>query len=795
MRFLRRLAVGLLLAVSGLALPIAAAGLAGGLVRGVVQDQSGAVIPGAVVTLVDTGTGRAVTVLTDTEGRFRAEAVPDGQYDVAAAAAGFDVVGRRIEVGPSASEPLTFVLTVAPQSVRVEVAGQLPGTPVRLPDERPRTDDAARLLDGLPGVSVAGNGGVSGIPAIHGLADERVRLTVNGMTIAAACSGHMNPPLSYIDPGSLASIKVMAGITPVSAGGDSIGGSVAVESARPAFAPQGVEVHASATAFTRSNSGATGGNASFSAATSHLRIGYVGSYAAADNYAAGGGQMVKSTFYTTATHGLQVAVTGANQTLTGDVSVQRVPEQGYANARMDMTRNNSTSGSLRYETNRGWGRVDARGYLEQTDHQMNVLRDKVPGMNMPMNTRGQNVGYSVTVDRMVGGRSRVRLGSELHRFALDDWWPGVMPMVSSMGPDTLQNINNGRRTRIGTFGEWEAQRGIWTVLAGLRNDVVSMNTDHVAGYNMSPTATASAAYYADAVEFNARDHARRDVNIDATLLARMAPTPSLSFELGYARKTRSPSLYERYLWVKRSNMSVQMNGWFGDGNGYTGNLDLTPEVAHTISGTAGWHSEAHDRELTITPYLTRVPSYIDVDRCAVIAGSNGCTAAKLTATTGFVNLQFANHDVRLYGFDLSGDTALGGSDRVGRFSANGVVNYVRGEVLDTGDNVYRLMPLDARVSLDHALGKWTSAFSVQGVGAKNHVQATRVELATKGYVLLHVRSGYQFRAFRVDAGIDNIADRKYTMPLGGRYWIGDTTGATGVPGMGRTLYVSVGAKL
>lgn len=794
MRSLLRLAVGLLVVASCLWLPSTTLA-ADAQVRGVVQDQSGAVITGAVVTLVDTASGRVVTALTGTDGRFHADAVPTGQYDIAAAAAGFDVVGQRIDVGEGAQEPLTFVLAVARQTVRVEVAGQLASNPVRLPDERPRTDDAARLLDGLPGVSVAGSGGVSGIPAIHGLADDRVKLTVNGMTIAAACSGHMNPPLSYIDPGSLASITVMAGITPVSAGGDSIGGSVAVESARPAFAGEGVEVHASATAFTRSNSGATGGNASFSAATSHLRIGYVGSYAAADNYVAGGGQTVKSTFYTTATHGLQMAVTGANQTFTGDVSMQRVPEQGYANARMDMTRNNSTSGSLRYETSRAWGHVDARGYLERTDHQMNILRDKVPGMNMPMNTRGQNVGYTVTLDRMLGRASRLRAGSELHRFTLDDWWPGVMMMVSSMGPDTLQNINNGRRTRIGTFGEWEVQRGAWTVLAGLRNDIVSMNTGAVTGYNMSPTATGSAAYYADAVEFNARDRARRDVNVDATLLARTAPTPTTSFEFGYARKTRSPSLYERYLWVKRSNMAVQMNGWFGDGNGYTGNVDLKPEVAHTFSGTAGWHSASHDRELSITPYVTRVPAYIDVDRCAAIAGSNGCTAAKLTATTGFVNLQFANHDARLYGFDLSGESVLAESDTLGRFSASGVVNYVRGRLLDTGDNVYRLMPLDARVSLDHARGPWTSAFTVQGVGAKNRVQATRVELATKGYVLLNVRSGYQFRAFRVDAGIDNIADRKYTMPLGGRYWIGDATGATGVPGMGRTLYVSVGAKL
>jgi len=371
-----------------------------------------------------------------------------------------------------------------------------------------------------------------------------------------------------------------------------------------------------------------------------------------------------------------------------------------------------------------------------------------------------------------------------------------MQMVGSMGPSTLENITNGRRTRVGAFGEWETRRGAWTMMAGARTDVVSMNTDNVTGYNMSPTATGSGAYYADAVEFNARDHARRDVNLDATLLAKTAPSSTTTFEVGYARKTRAPSLYERYLWVKRSNMSVQMNGWFGDANGYTGNLDLNPEIAHTLSATAGWHSAgSRDRELTITPYVTRVSDYIDVDRCAVIAGSNGCTAAKLSATSGFVNLQFANHDARLYGFDLSGHTPLGGSDRIGRFTLNGVVGYVRGRILDTGDNMYRLMPLDARLTLEHRLDNWSSAVMLQGVAAKDRVQAVRNELTTPGYALINLRTGYQFRTLRVDVGLDNVADRRYILPLGGRYWIGDATGASGVPGIGRSLYLGLTAKL
>ena len=117
-------------------------------------------------------------------------------------------------------------------------------------------------------------------------------------------------------------------------------------------------------------------------------------------------------------------------------------------------------------------------------------------------------------------------------------------------------------------------------------------------------------------------------------------------------------------------MSANMNGWFGDANGYTGNLDLRPEVANTLSATAGWRAAAkHGWELKITPYYTRVQDYIDVDRCPVIAdGSNGCTAARFAATSGFVTLQFANHAARLYGVDASWRASAGRERRHGPLS-------------------------------------------------------------------------------------------------------------------------------
>jgi iron complex outermembrane receptor protein len=71
---------------------------------------------------------------------------------------------------------------------------------------------------------------------VHGLADDRLRVQVDGMDLMAACPNHMNSPLSYIDASAVGQVKVYAGITPVSVGGDSLGGTVQVESAAPLFA-------------------------------------------------------------------------------------------------------------------------------------------------------------------------------------------------------------------------------------------------------------------------------------------------------------------------------------------------------------------------------------------------------------------------------------------------------------------------------------------------------------------------------------------------------------------------------
>jgi len=299
---------------------------------------------------------------------------------------------------------------------------------------------------------------------------------------------------------------------------------------------------------------------------------------------------------------------------------------------------------------------------------------------------------------------------------------------------------------------------------------------------------------AAATAFNARNHERTDNNFDLTALGRYTPDQNTTIEAGYARKTRSPNLYERYTWGT-GGMAMRMNGWFGDANGYVGDIDLKPEVAHTLSTTAGWH-DASKKEwsINITPYYTYVDDYIDVDRCASSLGGS-CTPANKTKTNDYVFLQFANHDAKIYGIDISGKAPLA-KGSFGKLAGRGVLGYVRGKNQDTGDNLYHMMPINAKFALDHQLSQWSNSLEFQLVSAKDDVQATRNETKTAGYSLLNLRTSYDWQYVRLDAGIENLLDKNYDLPLGGAY-VGDRSNQSwgrNVSGMGRSAYLGVTVK-
>lgn len=682
---------------------------------------------------------------------------------------------------------------------------------------RTRTSDTAMMLDGHPGISLYGAGGVSSLPSIHGLADDRLRIKVDGMDLVSACANHMNPPLSYIDPAHVVELKVFAGITPVSLGGDSIGGTIAAESAAPEFAKPGAGMltKGGIGTFYRSNNHARGINLSATVAGERFSARYTGSLVDADNYRAGDDfkrsapapgpasrKEVGSSYYRAENHALAFALQQENHLLELKLGFQNIPEQGFPNQRMDMTDNDSHQVNLRYSGQYDWGQLVARAWHERTRHKMNFGEDKVywyssmmgPVAGMPMETEGRNTGFALKGDIVLTQRDILRLGAEYQRYRLDDWWDPVANAAPMMGPGTFWNINNGQRDRYAAFAEWEARWSAeWATQLGLRHETVSMDADPVQGYSssgmMSYGNPASPASIPGA--FNAADRSETDRNFDLTALASFKPSATSRFEAGYAMKTRSPNLYERYTWSYNNSMVMNMNNWFGDGNGYVGNLGLHPEIAHTFGLSGDWHDAAGEQwQLKLAPFYTHVTNYIDAVACSTVG--KACPVR----VDGFSNLTLANQTARLYGADLSGKLSLGGGDW-GRFDLRGVMSYVRGKNLDSDDDLYNIMPLNLRLALDHRLGAWQNTLESRMVARKDQVESIRNERETPGFALLNYYSSYTFKQARLDFGIENVFDRKYYDPLGGAYLGQGATMGTGVsagtrvPGMGRSINIGL----
>jgi iron complex outermembrane receptor protein len=251
--------------------------------------------------------------------------------------------------------------------------------------------------------------------------------------------------------------------------------------------------------------------------------------------------------------------------------------------------------------------------------------------------------------------------------------------------------------------------------------------------------------------------ARTDINIDATLLVRYQPDQLENYTLGLARKNRSPNLYERYAWGTNTMGTVT---WFGDGNGYTGNPDLKPETAYTVSLSGNWHDrDARAWQLRANSYFTNVQNYIGVLPLCDPACS-GMPASQLL---------FANHIARLYGADVNATYTLSDNSVSGVFRITGSAGYAYGEDSSTQTPLYHVMPFHGTVALEHEFKGWSSALQFHTVDRKSAVDPMRLEPPTSGYSLVDLRTAYVWRNLRLDFAVTNLFDRQYASPLGGTW--------------------------
>ena len=141
-------ALGIL--ILALALPAASLAQDNGLIRGTVTDDSGAVIPGATVTLFsDAIIGGTRSGVTNESGVFRFPALPPGDYAAEVSLSGFDTVRfEGVRVGQNTTATLDAALSLSGVQETVQVVAEAPLLDVS--SNASITTFSAELVEELP---------------------------------------------------------------------------------------------------------------------------------------------------------------------------------------------------------------------------------------------------------------------------------------------------------------------------------------------------------------------------------------------------------------------------------------------------------------------------------------------------------------------------------------------------------------------------------------------------------------------------------------------------------------------
>ena len=190
---------------------------AGGVFRGTVSDNSGAVVAGASIQVVCADRTVSETQ-TNSRGEFRVEAPSCPQsndiYSIVAAGIGFAPISRLVRASDSGAERIDLVLDVAPYRQAIEVHAALPLNESLMDMSGVRESaakDLAEALTTLDGVWKIRKAGIANDLVIRGFQQNNINVLVDGSRTFGACPNHMDPPTQHVDFAEVERVEVTKG--------------------------------------------------------------------------------------------------------------------------------------------------------------------------------------------------------------------------------------------------------------------------------------------------------------------------------------------------------------------------------------------------------------------------------------------------------------------------------------------------------------------------------------------------------------------------------------------------------
>lgn len=649
--------------------------------------------------------------------------------------------------------------------------------------------DTAQLLKQMPGADVNRNGELTSLVQYRGMHGARVNIHINEAPISSSGPNAMDAPLHYAPVGLLQSLTVHRGIVPVSEGQETIGGSITAETYGGEFGH--TRDFALGGRFYAGAQSVNDGNVLSGVVNLANRQHYLGATLmreeARDARLGEGGRLRPGGYereHYTLSYGHR---RGAHEVelkwvrnLTGNAGTPALT--------MDIRSVDSDLWELAYRFEGLERSLDLSFYQHDLDHTMSNFHMRRPPQDSMMapdtmryrwgEATSDGFGFRVKLEQEVDN-GRWRIGSDGHYSEHDTrisnpHMPGFI----------IHNVNDNQRDITGLYIEREVDElGNLSLHSGLRVNWVEMQADSAA-VQLNPMGASGmpAMMQSQAMTLaNAYNHAelsQRDTNVDAFARLNLPLNEEWLAYAGIARKSRSPSYQERFLWLP-----LEVSGGLADGNTYIGDPNLKPEVAHEIELGLDW--EHADWLLSPRLFYRQVDDYITGEVVpdglaadfAVGMGHMGMGSGKL--------LRFANHDAEIYGLDVEAAWDLGP-----RLQLTAMLTIVRGELRHHDESLYRLAPDNLHLSLDYLGNGWGVALQGQFTAQQDRVAHWLGETSSAGYSVFNLTSRWQLGRGELGLGIDNLFDRYYSDHLSGYNRASNQDLAMGVriPGLGRNLY-------
>ena len=536
--------------------------------------------------------------------------------------------------------------------------------------------DAAAIAARVAGGDIFGNGALSGQLSYRGLAGERVLGRVNGQRFASGGPNAMDPPLHYAPSILVERIDVARGVAPV-AEGPSLGGAINAQLVQAQFADsESLAPQARMASQYRSvdNSYAVGGLAAL--ANDRWRFGLLASREQGEDYRFPGGTAV-GTLFERNLYGAHAGFqTGAGE-LFAEYRRSETDPSGNPPFALDMVYFNTdfVQGGYRGQVAEDVGLTVRLGHVavrHLMDNQTLRQPRAVPAQARATFADADTITAEAAL-RFGQSRSYLEVGADAE--ITDRFVTITNPTNPAFFIDSQPNV---RSERLGAYLQWRG--GIGTVQFELGGRVD--RTEQSAGapqlgsaVPMGPRGLANA--------FIASARNADDTTVDG--VARLwieggVITPRLTL----ARKTRVPSVLERFAWLP-----TEASFGLADGNIYVGNQALEPEIAWIAE--AGFDLENDWLTLRPTVYYRRIDNFIQGTPFDDTPGIINSPVEMVASMSGDPTpLRFRNTDADLYGADI--DFVVRPMRQI---ELAGTASFVRGQRRDIADDLYRIPPICA----------------------------------------------------------------------------------------------------